>query len=109
MLEQDAEHLGVVGADQELVRVLLRVVQFRCERGAGHQRAATAFELGVDGLGERGGVAVVEVDLVLAGDLLVRGDRHIDLVAGVFGHVLELAALDAAGVVDHLHVVADAG
>ncbi|MNE42828.1 hypothetical protein D3C80_1369770 [compost metagenome] len=107
MLEQNAEHLGVVGADQELVGVLLRVVEFGGERGAGHHDGAVAVEFGVDGLGEAGGVAVVQVDLVLAGELLVGRDRDVDLVARVFGHVAQLAALDAARVVDHLHVVAN--
>jgi hypothetical protein len=87
----------------------LRVVQLGGERGAGHQDVAVAVQLGVDGLGEARGVAVVDVDLVLAGDLLERGHRHIDLVARVLGHVLDLAALDAARVVDDLHVVLDAG
>ena len=50
VLEQDAEHLGVVRADQELVGVLLGVVQFGGKRGAGHQDVAVAVQLGVDGL-----------------------------------------------------------
>ncbi|MPM88812.1 hypothetical protein SDC9_135916 [bioreactor metagenome] len=109
VLEQDAEHLGVVGADQELVRVLLRVVQFGGKRGTGHEDVAVALQLGVDGFGKTRGVAVVQIHLVLAGNLLERGHRHIDLVARVFRHVLHLAAFDATGVVDDLHVVLDTG
>ena len=109
VLEQDAEHLRVVGSHEELVRVLGRVVELGGEGGARHEDGAVAVQLGVDGLGKARGVAVVEVDLVLAGDLLERGHRDIDLVARVLGHVADLAALDAACLVDHLHVVAHAG
>ena len=85
--QQDAEHFGVVGADQELVRVFHRVVQLGRKRGTGHQDVAGAFQFGVDGLGKRSRVTVVEVDLVLARDLLERRHRNINLVAGVFRHI----------------------
>src|SRR5690606_7876684 len=73
-----------------------------------HEYVAGTIELRVDGLGKPGRVAVVQVDLVLAGDLLEGRHRHVHLVAGVFRHVAELAPRNAALLVNHLDVVANA-
>src|SRR5690606_7952714 len=76
---------------------------------ARHQNGAHAIELGVDRFRKAGGIAVVQIHLVLAGDLLEGRHRNVDLVAGVFGHVRDLATGNAALLIDHLHVVADTG
>jgi hypothetical protein len=47
--------------------------------------------------------------LFAAGDLLEGGDRDVGLVGRVLEDVLDLASLDAAGIIDDLEVVLHAG
>ena len=108
VLQQDAHHLAVVGADHELQRVFLFVAQFFGKRGACHQHALGTLQLGVDGAGKTGGVAVVQIDLVLAGNFFECSHRLVHFVGGVFRHVTHLAAFDAALLVQDRQIVFDA-
>ena len=80
IFQQNADHFRVIGASDELVGVVLRIIQFRAEGRARHQNRILAVQFRVDGFGKAGGIAIVEVYGVRAGDLVEHGHRGLSLI-----------------------------